>query len=173
MLINLLIWGLLLLIGVSDAKEYRIPNKWLVMLLIASILPLLVFDSPVSVTSLWADKVLGFAIMFAGGLLCYAPIRLMAAGDVKLLAVMGFIVGASHVSAFVACIAGAVVFVGALYWLHNRSARTFRRAGDFRKGDIVHTLTMKGIESNVAHVTPMPFAPAMIIGLAMYDYLLL
>ncbi len=143
------------------------------MVLFVAMLSLVIADYPNQSLSLWADKVLGFAIMFVGGLLCYAPSRLMAAGDVKLLAVMGFIVGASHVSAFVACIAGAVVFVGALYWLHNRSARTFRRAGDFRKGDIVHTLTIKGVESNVAHVTPMPLAPVMIIGLAMYDYLLL
>lgn len=168
-----MLWTILILIGVSDAREYRIPNSWIVMVLFVAMLSLVIADYPNQSLSLWADKVLGFAIMFVGGLLCYAPSRLMAAGDVKLLAVMGFIVGASHVSAFVACIAGAVVFVGTLYWLHNRSARTFRRAGDFRKGDIVHTLTMKGVESNVAHVTPMPLAPVMIIGLAMYDYLLL
>ncbi|MBY7790343.1 A24 family peptidase [Vibrio fluvialis] len=167
---SILAWVILVLIGVSDAKEYRIPNSWLLILLLISIVSVPVGETFLLSQGIWLDKALGFVIMLVSGLVCYVPFKFVAAGDVKLLAVLGFIVGVSHIPDYVVDVVIAIMFVGALYWLLNKQSRltqNFRNPG--RKG-IVCTICQSGVVSVSSRTTPMPFAPVLIIALAMYYY---
>ncbi|EKO3990314.1 prepilin peptidase [Vibrio fluvialis] len=163
---SILAWVILVLIGVSDAKEYRIPNSWLLILLLISIVSV-----PFGETQgIWLDKALGFAIMFVSGLVCYAPFKFIAAGDVKLLAVLGFIVGASHIPGYVVDVVFTIIFVGALYWLLNRQSDLTQSVLNPERKGIVCTISQSGVVSVNSRTTPMPFAPVLIIALAMYYY---
>ncbi|MCG6413962.1 hypothetical protein K6U63_09880, partial [Vibrio fluvialis] len=72
---SILAWVILVLIGVSDAKEYRIPNSWLLILLVISIVSVPVGETFLLSQGIWLDKALGFVIMLVSGLVCYVPFK--------------------------------------------------------------------------------------------------
>ena len=90
MLFNLSIWSILLMIGIKDAEKNRIPNKLLFILIFLIVIEWVVI-TPSSIVVL-QEKALGFVVMFAIGLLLFF-LKAMAPGDVKLLAVVGFLIG--------------------------------------------------------------------------------
>jgi len=83
------IWFILFLISFYDLSENKIPNKLLIILAVVGV-PFGMFDVGVK------EQILGFVLYFSGGLFLYF-IRVMSAGDVKLLGVIGLIFGASSI----------------------------------------------------------------------------
>ncbi len=84
-----LIWFIFLSTAVVDAKEQRIPNRYLVILLLSIFVEKIFYFDPLEVLS---EFVVGGVILFSGCLLLFG-IRAMAPGDVKLMGVVGFWVG--------------------------------------------------------------------------------
>ena len=158
--IALLFWGLLLVIGVSDAQRHRIPNVMVLLLLLVTIVFIAIFNS-----GQWLDHVLGGLTAFAVTLLLYWK-RAMAAGDVKLLFVVGLWLGLSQLAAasIAIILAGGVIscFYLAQYLAcsgislqHNARSYYYQR-----------------VSFKYQHKTQLviPFAPAVVIGLASYYY---
>ncbi len=81
--IFIVVWSILFVIGVYDAREYRIPNYMVVILLVVSLLASLMTAQIVNDNSRLLNQTLGFIVTFFIGLLLYI-LKVMAAGDVKL-----------------------------------------------------------------------------------------
>ncbi|UUM30082.1 A24 family peptidase [Vibrio japonicus] len=169
-------WVTLCLIGVSDAREHRIPNQLLLALLVITTLEVLftpLFDEWLEV---FTDKATSFVLCFTVGLLLHF-MRVMAAGDVKLIAVLGFLLGLEPLTDYLFYTCVSTAFVGSMYWALNKLPSNL---GDKNRGDFsllsVSAVAYVGGEK-IKHavttqqgLTYMPFAPVLIIGLAMYHY---
>ncbi|MFA0189241.1 prepilin peptidase, partial [Vibrio lentus] len=114
--------------------------------------------------------------LFCSGLILYF-LRAMSAGDVKLLGVIGLYIGWGSlldVSYYILIAAG---IIGTLYLLYNRannSEMTVRRYFE-EKIMLVSGISpdIKGepvVHSRYSNKVTMPFAPSVVIGLAMYSY---
>ncbi|MGC9462536.1 prepilin peptidase [Vibrio genomosp. F10] len=167
-----LIWAGWLVIAITDARENRIPNIALLYLLAVSIAyqsfshdPLLTIGS-----SLAAGLV-----MFLGGFALYIA-RAMAPGDVKLLGVVGVVMGWGQLLDTVFWIAISSVLVGLLYGsmrmaedpkLFQQMIRKYTMILSYGRGSKVEGDMLA--KSN-AQMLRMPFAPVVVIGLAMQSY---
>jgi prepilin peptidase CpaA len=115
----LLLPGILAPAVYSDFRSHRIPNKLIILGLIVA----LVFQLAASATQgLWAG-LLGAVI----GLACFIPfyaMRAMGAGDVKLMAVVGFFMGPSGAlyAALFALFTGGLCALGYLMWRGLRAS---------------------------------------------------
>ncbi|MGI9896969.1 prepilin peptidase [Vibrio natriegens] len=160
MIINLVIWGLIVAIGVSDAQRHRIPNQFVGLLLLAVISEILLDPN----TMLWLH-VKGMLLTFIVGFVLYLG-RLMAGGDVKLLTVLGLWLGAEtmwSVTPFIIVAAGVIGgFYLALYLASSSYSIT-----EHARAYVVQKVT-PGWKSKQPLV--IPFAPAIVIGLAYYFY---
>ncbi|MGR5245714.1 prepilin peptidase [Vibrio sp. PNB23_22_6] len=182
MLTSTPIWVGLVMICVSDAKAHRIPNQWLLVLLVA-ILVSCITDSPSELLiPVLLNKSAAFFICFLVSLGLYL-IRVMAPGDVKLIAVLGFWLGTAQLTDYLFYVCLMIVFVGPMYWALNRlekakqvhisaepmGSSVYSLAGmavqmEIGKQQLKHTVsTGKGL-------TYMPFAPILIMGLALQQY---
>lgn len=107
MLLSLLFISLLILIIITDLYYMVIPNKLLALFLFAFILVRLI--EPLNP---WWDSVAG---ALTGFLIIFIVIlwnkEAMGAGDMKLMAVLGVVLGFSHIitTFLLACISGAVI----------------------------------------------------------------
>jgi len=158
---SLLFWGALLAIGVSDAQRHRIPNKMVLLLMLITVCHLFVYG-----ITQWSDHLLGGLLAFFVSLLFYWK-RAMAAGDVKLLFVVGLWLGLDQLAGASAYIILAGGVIGCFYlvqflalsgisWQHNVKSYYYQRVSyKFQ----YHTKLV------------IPFAPAVVIGLASYYYL--
>lgn len=170
-------WILLIVIGVFDAREYRIPNSLLLILLVISSVLLVVQPLNSSSGEDVATHLYGFIIAFVVGLIFYS-LKFVAAGDVKLVAVIGFILGHSAVLIWAKYFAFSCCFIGIMYWLLNRlqiQSIYSKSSKEQGKSNIVNYLWIEGglIKNDFRqkrNITYMPFAPALIIALAMYQY---
>lgn len=169
---QLTFWLILFVIGVFDAREYRIPNALVLLLFGVSVVTSIFQPSSQD----WLAHIYGFTAAFSVGLVFYS-FKIMAAGDVKLIGVVGFLLCPNGLLLLAKYIAFSCCFVGAMYWLLNHldeskliraaelkkdyhpiriiSVRTYQLIADLRAG------------SNLAY---MPFAPILILALAMYQY---
>ncbi|WP_282177778.1 prepilin peptidase [Vibrio nereis] len=179
-MVVLLSWSVLFLIGVSDAREHRIPNQLLLALLLITTLGVILNPAQTSWFEVFSDKTTGFVLCFTVGLLLYL-MRVMAAGDVKLIAVLGFILGLDPLPNYVfyACLSTA--FIGSMYWMLNKlpsslsSLANQKSRGGFSLLALSAAVYLGGEGVRYAVVTKqgltyMPFAPILIIGLAMHQY---
>ncbi len=158
---SLIVWVLLIVIGVSDAQRHQIPNRLVGMLLLA-VLADLYFQQDVVVSF----NIKGMLVTFAVGFLLYLG-RLMAGGDVKLLTVLGLWLGAEtmwSVTPFI-IVAGGVL--GAFY-LALYVASSSHSVGEHMRAYAVQKVT-PGWKSKQPLV--IPFAPAIVIGLAYYFHI--
>ncbi|KOO12609.1 hypothetical protein AKJ18_23045, partial [Vibrio xuii] len=107
--------------------------------------------------------------------------RVMAAGDVKLIAVLGFLLGLEPLTDYLFYTCVSTVFVGSMYWALNKlpsnlgSFTGYKNRGDFSLLSVSAAAYVSGekIKHTVTTqqgLTYMPFAPVLIIGLAMYQY---
>ncbi len=172
-----IIWLVLLVIGVFDAREYRIPN-YLVLTLLAATSVLFISEQISGYGGEGiATHLYGFVIAFVVGLIFYS-LKFMAAGDVKLIAAIGFILGHSAILIWTQYFAISCCFIGTMYWLLNRLqmqslyTKTSKQQG---KRNLIHHLWIGGalIKSDFKqkrNITYMPFAPVLIISLAMQQY---
>ncbi|MGP8307469.1 A24 family peptidase [Vibrio sp. YIC-376] len=158
---SLVIWSILIMIGVSDAQRHRIPNKFVGLLLIAIAFDLYTHQESI----VWWIHIKGLLITLAIGFGLYLA-RAMAGGDVKLLTVLGLWLGAEtmwSVTPFIIVAGGVIgIFYLALYFASSSySIVEHVRAYALQK-------ITPGWKSKQTLV--IPFAPAIVIGLAYYFY---
>lgn len=173
----LITWGILVVIGVFDARDYRIPN-YLVLTLLAVTSVLLISEQiSGSGGEGIATHLYGFIITFVVGLIFYS-LKFMAAGDVKLIAAIGFILGQSSILIWAKYFAASCCFIGTMYWLLNRLQMQSMSKAPNKQPDNFNLINYFWIEGGLIksdfkqkrNVTYMPFAPVLIIALAMYQY---
>lgn len=161
MFLELIIWSLLISIGVSDAQRHLIPNHYVFGLIVLVVLQL-TFDSSV----MWLEHVKGFGATFGICIVLYA-LRLMAGGDVKLLAVVGLWLGAGDMwqSTAYIILAGGVVSVFYLAFYLASSPITLTEHARY------YTIQKATPGWKAKQPLVIPFAPAIVIGLACYFYI--
>lgn len=166
-----LIWIGFVVTAVCDAREHRIPNLFLVI-----ILGLCAVEKSLSVNPLdnllWAS-VAGLCF-FAGSLLLHL-IGVMAPGDVKLLGVVGFWLGWGDLRGALFWIAVSSIAIGLLYALINRvgnggSMKLLLTKYTMLVAYGTKTLEPRKLRERVEQKLRMPFAPVVVIGLAMHQY---
>lgn len=173
-MIELLIWVNLFMIGISDVKEHRIPNKLLIVLIILITLESLIRHQSGEVI---VHQLLAGILMFVIGLFLFF-LRAMAAGDVKLLGVIGFMVGFYQLQSMMFWVIIAAGFIGVLYAFYNKveppkyKNKSLRKRG---KASIASQEAEYIVDQPLLSIkkTVMPFAPAVVVGLAMHHYFLL
>lgn len=170
---NTMVWSLLFLVAVFDAREHRIPNYLLIIILSLSFLDKLLFSPDFSL--LFYSFITGITCFIVALILYF--LRVMAPGDVKLLGVIGFWVGSEHILGVVYWIGVSSVLVGLLYGC----LRLAEYPGQFKS--LINKYSMLAqfgaAGTKVLH-TPkemsqryrMPFAPVVVIGLALHFYFL-
>lgn len=170
---SLLFWLLIFVIGVFDAREYRIPNYLLLMLFFTQ---LIIFDFSNRDINLIFYNSYSFFITFIIGLLFYL-FKIMAAGDVKLLAVIGFSIGYDGLINYSQYVAISCIFIGGMYWLLNKSQVLDTRI-PVAKSSYEQLINHFSIETYYVfndfkqrkNITYMPLAPVLIVALAMQQY---
>ncbi|PNH81636.1 A24 family peptidase [Vibrio diazotrophicus] len=174
----IIFWVLLIVIGVFDAREYRIPNYLLILLFSLSCV-YFYFISNTSEENYLLQHIYGFVIAFGVGIIFYL-FNSIAAGDVKFAGVIGFIVGYGGLLSLAQYLSISYFFVGSLYWILNRlrsNSRVSSKGDDsyFYSSNFIAVFKSEThqIKSNFQtgiNLTYMPFAPVLIIALAMYQY---
>lgn len=161
MLTNLVIWGLISAIGVSDAQRHRIPNQLVIVLML-----FVCVDVYMQNDVEWWLHIKGFLITFAVCFWLYL-LRVMAGGDVKLLAVVAFWLGASTMWQAVPYIVLAGGVTG-LFYLALYLASSSESIGVH-----VRLYALQKVSRGWKTKQPLviPFAPAIVIGLAYYFYI--
>ncbi|SEG24500.1 prepilin peptidase [Vibrio hangzhouensis] len=155
------IWTLLIILAVYDLRENRIPNNILVLLLLVVFLNLVTVNG--GITSIPLSHVWGLLTGFSIGFILYL-IGAMSAGDVKLIAVLSFLVAVDNVGQLYI----NIVLVGAIVSSFYVLLAVARSSQGF------HSLTRNYIASNVygrlqrsAVIKPMifqvPFAPSIVL----------
>ncbi len=176
------VWVVLIIIGVFDAREYRIPNIFVLFLLLLCVYFSVVNSINLNDFSSLEQGALGFVCALATTLPMHL-IKVMAAGDVKLVAVLGFAVGYGNLSSFFEFTVYSSLFIGVMYLLLN-NVENFRLDTVSEKEGVKSIRTPFGfyygllerlyfIKHNFAHkknISYMPFAPILVVGLAMYEY---
>lgn len=168
MYLSIVCWSLWVLIGTFDARENRIPNQLVLLLIIASL------------TQHWAQthdlgNVLAAAgcgaVVFAGALVLHL-LKMMAPGDVKLMAAFGCFVGWVSIGSALYWVCVATVIVGCFYWVQKQVFNLTQQQSDVSLaqhviGSAVVSASLKGLNKKKAL---MPFAPVVVIGLALHNY---
>lgn len=164
----IIIWPILFSIGVSDAKEHRIPNKLLLLVLFFCLLDLGLHWS----LDLFFDRLLAGITMFILGLFLFFA-KAMSAGDVKLLGVIGILVGWVQLPSVGYWIIISAGVVGVFYSIYNsiESPSLLYRIKKSANELTIKQVMLMLITRNVAiNKTVMPFAPIVVIGLALHSY---
>lgn len=161
MMTNCVLWGILLMIGVSDAQRHRIPNQLVIALLVFVCVDVYLQSN----IDLWLH-IKGFLVTFAVCFWLYL-MRVMAGGDVKLLAVVALWLGATEMWQAVPFMVMAGGVTG-LFYLALYLASTSEPISVQVKIYAVQKIT-KDWKSKQPLV--IPFAPAIVIGLAYYFYI--
>lgn len=167
MISSVIIWGILVLIGVFDAREHRIPN---LLLLSIIIIHLIFLKMELQVSIPLSGMLMGLLGCFFIGCSLYVS-RVMAAGDVKLLMAIGFILGYDNIVEFAKYACLALIIIGIMYSLLNHLFRKHHPSNIQIQlnAQPVWFFTNKTTPQSLA-ITYMPFAPVLVIGLAMYQY---
>ncbi|MBD0787522.1 prepilin peptidase [Vibrio sp. Y2-5] len=162
MIMEVTVWSVLFLIGVFDAREQRIPNFWVLILLILGIVSS--FGSPVDIS----ERLISFSVLFVFMLLIYI-VGGVAAGDVKLAAVIGYLVGWEELIFFSFAFAFSCVFIGFMYQLlkHLSSGTKY---GYWGYKAVLVSVSFSSMTPMQSNATYMPLAPVMIVALAINSY---
>ncbi|MEZ8984477.1 hypothetical protein OAI_05885 [Vibrio cyclitrophicus FF160] len=166
-------WALLIAVSVYDVDKHRIPNKILIMFIFLYLLSM--FNSNYTL-DVFLMSLSGAVVFFGAGLLLYF-FRAMSAGDVKLLGIVGMYLGWGQLldaSYFILVSSGVI---GAFYLLYNFSnSSSLSIKGYFENKLIVLggaapvVDKTAGLHIRYSNKVTMPFAPSVVIGLAMYSY---
>ncbi|EPU2896119.1 prepilin peptidase [Vibrio vulnificus] len=171
MVINSLIWFCLLVVAVYDARDNRIPNAWLFPL---TLLACLHWVAKGDFSQLFLAIGAG-VIYFSSGLVLFF-LRAMSPGDVKLLGVVGVVIGWDAMGAvayWVTLSAGlvALFFMMLHYAQYPDSLQKLVGRYSFQAmSGQVPLLSVYPSEVVVQGKLTMPFAPAVVIGLALFHY---
>ncbi|SHO55467.1 A24 family peptidase [Vibrio quintilis] len=164
-----IIWSVLFLIAVVDAREHRIPNKFVVILFVAC--ALYQWQSTWNLTSLMYELSAGL-FLFALGLVVHI-LRAMSAGDVKLLAGVGVYLGWEGMSQGIFWMAVSSVVVGLMYLSLPRvlqSHSSFENAVYLPRPVKQNNVPGTRLSGATGGRLQMPFAPIVVIGLALHSY---
>lgn len=170
---SLIVWTMLFVVGVYDARQHRIPNYLLALLILAgSIQTVLVNES----YGLFAGQVGAMVMVFFLALLCNLA-GWMAPGDVKLLAVVGFLTGFGHLADTFLYIGLSAVFIGVMYGILNYllQYKSALSAGDIvskvhLSGPLHAKLSRKSLKRPKGNDLVMPLAPVIVVGVALAQY---
>ncbi|EGR0235015.1 prepilin peptidase [Vibrio vulnificus] len=171
MVINSLIWFCLLVVAVYDARDNRIPNAWLLPL---TLLACLHWVAKGDFSQLFLAIGAG-VIYFSSGLVLFF-LRAMSPGDVKLLGVVGVVIGwdAMGAVAYWVTLSGGLValfFMMLHYAQYPDSLQKLVGRYSFQAmSGQVPLLSVYPSEVVVQGKLTMPFAPAVVIGLALFHY---
>ncbi|EGU47439.1 hypothetical protein VIOR3934_18193 [Vibrio orientalis CIP 102891 = ATCC 33934] len=170
---DIIVWVVLFAVAVSDAKEHRIPNYLLLVIFVLIFVDITIIDQDFSL--LFYSLITGITCFIVALLLYF--LRVMAPGDVKLLGVIGFWVGSEHILGSVYWIAVSSVIVGLFYAVLRLAdspdqlrtiVNKYSMLAQFGSSGTKVLRTPKQIEQHYR----MPFAPVVVIGLALYFYFL-
>ncbi|MGY3570635.1 prepilin peptidase [Vibrio paucivorans] len=167
-----IVWLGIIIIAVSDARENRIPNAALLFVLIASLIDKSISAQPLTLIG-WSTVAL--VVMFFSAFILYL-LGVMAPGDVKLMGVVGFIVGWGSLLQTTFWIAIASVVVGSLFAAMRLADEPSSGRALLTKYTMIFSygsLAGKSFSPTVNNKNSklrMPFAPVVVIGLAMQQY---
>ncbi|WP_353505882.1 A24 family peptidase [Vibrio sp. SCSIO 43140] len=157
---------MLCILLIFDMRENRLPNKLIGLLLLLCVLELeLVYGGLYLVPS---SHILGFVIGFSAGLILYT-MKVMAAGDVKLISVLCLYVGIQDLVPFYATIfiSGTVfvVFYGLSY-----IATSDQTVVQWMSGYVDTNVKSRLLRSYSRPIVVyrMPLAPAIVFGFLLY-----
>ncbi|TFH90024.1 prepilin peptidase [Vibrio ouci] len=170
---NTTIWILIFIVAVSDAKEHRIPNYLLLAILVLSTIDKVLYHVDYSI--LISSFITGITCFIAALLLYF--LKVMAPGDVKLLGVVGFWVGSEHILGSVSWIAVSSVVIGLFYGVLRLAESPEQLRAVFNKYSMLFQFGASGTKvlrtpKKMEEHYRMPFAPVVVIGLALYFYFL-
>ncbi|MEZ9144350.1 prepilin peptidase [Vibrio sp. 10N.286.52.C3] len=166
-------WVLLIAVSVCDVEKHRIPNNMLILFLFVYFLSMFNRNYTFDV---FLMSLVGFLVFFCFGLLLYF-VRAMSAGDVKLLGIVGMYLGWGQLldaSYYILLSAGVI---GTFYLLYN-----FANSSNFTVKDYFENklIALGGVapvidksasfHARYSNKVTMPFAPSVVMGLAMYSY---
>ncbi|MCG9631345.1 A24 family peptidase [Vibrio sp. Isolate30] len=166
-------WIVLLIIAVCDVSQHRIPNRLLILMIMLFFLQLSI---QFSFEQLRISLIGGLAL-FLFGLLLYF-VRAMSAGDVKLLGVIGLYVGWGNLQLIAYYITISAGIVGVTYICHHFASHNWLGVRGYFEQKVISVANISsnleqagsGNGSRYKNKVTMPFAPAVVIGLAMYSY---
>ena len=172
---NLLIWIVLFAVAVSDAKEHRIPNTLLLAIIGLVFINKAFFLQDISL--LFWSFITGITCFICALLLYF--LKVMAPGDVKLLGVVGFWLGSEHITQAIFWIAVSSVVVGAFYALLRIAESPEKAKAIFNKYSLLAMYGESGskvvggsFKRKMSDHYRMPFAPVVVLGIAIYFYFL-
>ncbi|WP_275723773.1 prepilin peptidase [Vibrio furnissii] len=165
---NICIWGLLITVGVYDARQHRIPNVLLGLLMLAGVIQTLLLDQTFD---LFVGQIGAMLMVFVLALMCHMA-GWMAPGDVKLLAVIGFLTGFGHLTDTFFYIGVSAIFIGVMYGMLNylllfKESVSVVGVRVYLMGPIHSRLRR---ESSRKPELVMPFAPVVVVGVALSQY---
>ncbi|MCG6267690.1 prepilin peptidase [Vibrio furnissii] len=165
---NICIWGLLITVGVYDARQHRIPNVLLGLLMLAGVIQTLLLDQTFD---LFVGQIGAMLMVFVLALMCHMA-GWMAPGDVKLLAVIGFLTGFGHLADTFFYIGVSAIFIGVMYGMLNylllfKESVSVVGVRVYLMGPIHSRLRR---ESSRKPELVMPFAPVVVVGVALAQY---
>ncbi|SDG66064.1 prepilin peptidase CpaA [Vibrio xiamenensis] len=166
--LDYMFWSILFFIAVIDAREHRIPNQFLITLIIT-----VLFEKFVSEHDFFyvIDLFLGCFLFFFFFLLLYF-MNVMSPGDVKLMGVVGLWCGWNNAFVTVQFIFLSAVVVGFFYYFLNVAGRS-QVKGFITPMSYLSTFhfSASGVLGNsTCGKLTMPFAPIVVIGLALHQY---
>jgi prepilin peptidase CpaA len=149
------------LVAVYDLKENRIPNYCLLLLIVLYVLEAFAFPLPLSEVGM---NILAAIAMFSASMLLFF-LRAMAPGDVKLLGVLGYWIGWGNLLSTSFYILLSAGVIGLLFILYDLASPTSK----YR--NLILLLDKENRERYVREDNlRMPFAPAVLLGLALHQY---
>ncbi|WP_277870273.1 prepilin peptidase [Vibrio breoganii] len=167
---------LFFLIAVYDLREHRIPNKLLLLIIGTRVFELLLgLDVSLVLSSLLAGS-----LLFAFGLVLFA-LRAMSPGDVKLMFVVGFSTAITNIGSLLywIIVSGGIVSVFCLFYAQARKYEKVsflsRVRNDWnrlrtRQVDKAKSISLVARTTRYGDKLVMPFAPSIVIGMAMFYY---
>ncbi|AUI86831.1 prepilin peptidase [Vibrio azureus] len=161
MFINIIIWTILFAIAVSDAQKHRIPNKAVLGLLLAVSVSLLLIPT----TNIW-EHIYGGVVTFSVCFVLYMT-KIMAGGDVKLLAVIGVWLGLDHL--WQAC--GFIILAGGIVSVFYVALYVSLSGHQFTEQVKCYCFTKVSAMPKLDNSISIPFAPIVVLGLAYFFYI--
>jgi len=170
---DIIIWMVLFAVAVSDAKEHKIPNYLLLVIFVLVTADIILIDKDFSL--LFYSLTTGITCFIVALLLYF--LKVMAPGDVKLLGVVGFWVGSEHILGSMYWIAVSSVIVGLFYAVLRLADSPDQLRAKINKYSMLAQFGASGTKvlqapKKMEQHYRMPFAPVVVIGLALHFYFL-
>lgn len=183
MLLNVVVLGVLLVIGIFDVREHRIPNMYVLLVLIFAVLMKLADGtSGIRFMAIFQDIAAGMLFFLFGFVLFL--LKAMAPGDVKLLGSVGFFLGLNDALTGAFYIALSMVIIGLFYYFYFRAQTYHPSVLSLAKNYFSHSELSSlslvvffrqyygvGQQKPEGMVTNrMPFAPVIVLGVSLFQY---